>query len=174
MEATRPDAAGAEAYDPAAWHDLAVAAVGATAALTGLLFVAVSINLGRILAFPTLPRRAAATLVLLVALLAAGVFVLVPGQPVPALAAELAGTGVLLAVGGAAELVRVPAEADAPRARRVLAAGLVLLPAGALLAAALSLVLGAGGGLYWLVGALVGGIAASCLNAWVLLVEIQR
>ncbi|MGY1734529.1 hypothetical protein [Geodermatophilus sp. SYSU D00684] len=34
--------------------------------------------------------------------------------------------------------------------------------------------LGAGGGLSWLVGALVGGIAASCLNAWVLLVEIQR
>ncbi|MGY1792729.1 hypothetical protein ACI796_01945 [Geodermatophilus sp. SYSU D00525] len=151
-----------------------MAAVGATAALTGLLFVAVSINLDRILAFPTLPRRAAATLVLLVALLAAGVFVLVPGQPVPALAAELAGTGALLAAGGAVGLVRVPAEADPPRGRRVRAAVLVLLPAGAVLAAALSLALGAGGGLYWLAGALVGGIAVSCLNAWVLLVEIQR
>ncbi|MGY1831345.1 hypothetical protein ACI8AA_13115 [Geodermatophilus sp. SYSU D01180] len=168
------EAPGPDAYSPESWHDLAVAAVGATAALTGLLFVAVSINLDRVLAFPELPRRAAATLVLLVGLLAAGVFVLVPGQPVAALAAELAGTGVLLAAGGAAELVRVPAGAEAARGRRVRAAVPVLLPAGALLAAASSLALGAGGGLYWLVGTLVGGIAASCLNAWVLLVEIQR
>ncbi|MGY1781113.1 hypothetical protein [Geodermatophilus sp. SYSU D01036] len=42
-----------------------------------------------------------------------------------------------------------------------------------MLLAAGSLALGAGGGLHWLVGALVGGIAASCLNARVLLVEIQ-
>ncbi|PRY49777.1 modulator of FtsH protease [Geodermatophilus tzadiensis] len=169
MGAESPDA-----YRPEAWHDLAVATVGATAALTGLLFVAVSINLDRVLAFPVLPRRAATTLGLLVALLAAGVFVLVPGQPVSALAAELAGTGVLLGAAGAAELVRARAEGDAPRAPRVRAAVPVLLPAAALLAAALSLALGAGGGLYWLVGALVGGIAASCLTAWVLLVEIQR
>jgi hypothetical protein len=161
-----------DAYRPDAWHDLAVATVGATAALTGLLFVAVSINLDRILAIPALPRRAGATLALLAGLLAAGVFVLVPGQPLPALAAELGGTGLLVAVGGAAELVRVPGGADSPRARH--AAVLVLLPAGALVAAAGSLALGTGGGLYWLAGALVGGITATCLNAWVLLVEIQR
>ncbi|MGY1727358.1 hypothetical protein ACI79J_10340 [Geodermatophilus sp. SYSU D01062] len=49
-----------------------------------------------------------------------------------------------------------------------------MLPAGALPAAAGSLALGAGGGLDWLVGALVGGIAASCPNARVLLGEIRR
>lgn len=162
-----------DAYRPDAWHDLAVATVGATAALAGLLFVAVSINLDRILTFPLLPRRAAATLVLLVALLASGVFVLVPGQPLPALAAELGGTGLLLAGTGLAQFVPVPQGAARP-ATRARAAVLVLLPAGALLAAAGSLLAGAGGGLLWLVGALVGGIAASCLNAWVLLVEIQR
>lgn len=163
-----------DAYRPDAWHDLAVATVGATAALTGLLFVAVSINLSRILAFPSLPRRAAATLVLLLALLSAGVFVLVPGQPRAALAAELAGTGLVLALTGAAQVARVPRGPDASRGRHVGAAVLVLLPAAALLVAAGSLALGAGGGLYWLAGALVGGIAAACANAWVLLVEIQR
>jgi modulator of FtsH protease len=164
----------ADAYRPDAWHDLAVAAVGATAALTGLLFVAVSINLDRILSFPWLPRRAGATLVLLVALLVAGVFVLVPGQPLPVLAAELGATGLVLVATGAAELVRVRGEEDRPRGRRVGRAVIVLLPAGALLAAAGSLALGGGGGLYWLAGAVVGGIAAACANAWVLLVEIQR
>ena len=169
MDAYRPDA-----YRPDAWHDLAVATVGATAALTGLLFVAVSINLDRILEYPSLPRRAAATLTLLLALLAAGVLVLVPGQPVPALAAELAVTGLVLTLTGVAEVGRDPRGADSRRIPRVLPAVLVLLPAAALLAAAATLLLGHGGGLYWLAGALVGGIAAACVNAWVLLVEIRR
>ena len=46
------------AYDPGAWTDLFVATVGATAALTGLIFVGVSINLTRITAFKGLPERA--------------------------------------------------------------------------------------------------------------------
>jgi hypothetical protein len=38
------------AYAPGTWHDFFVAAAGATAALSGLIFVAVSINLRAILA----------------------------------------------------------------------------------------------------------------------------
>jgi len=38
------------AFDPEAWHDFFIAAAGATAALSGLIFVAVSINLRAILA----------------------------------------------------------------------------------------------------------------------------
>ena len=43
------------------WSDFGVGVAGATAALTGLLFVAVSINLDRILQYRTLPRLAGAT-----------------------------------------------------------------------------------------------------------------
>jgi hypothetical protein len=40
------------------WHDFFIACAGASAALMGLIFVGVSINLTRILSFPTLPGRA--------------------------------------------------------------------------------------------------------------------
>ena len=52
-------------YDLAEWDSFFVAEVGAAAALTGLLFVAVSNNLDRILQFPKLPSRAAETMSLL-------------------------------------------------------------------------------------------------------------
>lgn len=45
------------------------------------------------------------------------------------------------------------------------------LPLGA---AGLTLILGAGGGLYWLVPAMILGFGGAVLNAWVLLVEIVR
>ena len=67
-------------YQPADWHDLFVASAGAAAALTGLIFVAVSINLAQILADRKLPTRAAETLSILVGLVLLSVFMLVPGQ----------------------------------------------------------------------------------------------
>ena len=56
-------------YVAADWHDFFIAAVGASAALLGLLFVTVSINLDEILKFPHLPGRAAATLGILLTVL---------------------------------------------------------------------------------------------------------
>ncbi|MGY1603299.1 hypothetical protein [Geodermatophilus sp. SYSU D00815] len=160
-------------YDPEPWHDLGVAVAGACAALTGLLFVAVSLNLARILEFRTLPGRAARTLGLLVALLVAGVLLLVPGQPDGALAAELGGLGLFLAA-SAGTSVRHVRHGESPHSRVVPAAAVLLVPALALLVCGVSLAAGAGGGLYWLAAAVVTGMAGATVNAWVLLVEINR
>ena len=63
------------------WHDF-LAMVGTAGVLTGLVFVAVSINLQEIVSEPGsgLPGRAAEALILLVGVLTASVLLLVPGQ----------------------------------------------------------------------------------------------
>ena len=76
-------------YDPAEWHDLFVAVAGAAAALAGLLFVALSINLKQILAAPMLAMRAAAALATLILAVVAAILILVPGQHRAILGLEL-------------------------------------------------------------------------------------
>lgn len=83
---------------------------GVGAALTGLLFVAVSINIGRILAQPTLPIRAGETLIILVAQLLVALLLLVPGQSSTALGAEVLVLALLLA--GVFLRTRVRAQRD--------------------------------------------------------------
>ncbi len=91
------------AYDPAEWTDLFVATAGASAALAGLVFVAVSINIERILALEGLPDRALSTTLLLLAVMLVSIFGLVPGQSRQALGGELLGLS-LLTVGAVGAL----------------------------------------------------------------------
>jgi hypothetical protein len=163
------------AYSAVAWQGLFVADAGASAALAGLLFVAISINLDRILQGAGLPGRAAEAMVLLVAVLVVSTLGLVPGQSPTVLGAELLGAGLV------AWLVLAMIHLRAVRGRvgpypaalagRIVMAQVAVLP---LLAAGVSLLVGAGGGLYWLVPGIVLCLVVAVLNAWVLLVEILR
>jgi hypothetical protein len=162
------------AYEPAAWHDLFVTAGGSAAALTGLIFVAVSINLREIIARAHLPVRAGETLSILVALLLLSLFLLAPGQGRTVLGTEILALGavmasVLLAV--RMRLRRAPGDSvwwTVVPVTIMLAATIPMIVAGGTLLAA------AGGGLYWLLPALVFGFAGSVFNAWILLIEIHR
>ena len=77
------------------WGELFLAGAGASAALAGLLFVAMSINLERILQGAGLPGRAGEAIVLLVAVLVVSMLGLVPGQSPTVPGAELLGTGLV-------------------------------------------------------------------------------
>jgi len=163
------------AYTAPAWAGFGTVVATAAVTLTGLLFVAVSINLQRILQYPNLPGRAGQTLVMFGIPLVFSIFLLVPGQPRAVLAAELIGTGVILGV----SLLGIDARAGraVQETRRSwllsrifpsITSCLCLVIAGGTLLAQ------AGGGLYWLVPATLIAIVAGLSNAWVLLIEILR
>jgi hypothetical protein len=75
--------------NPADWQDFAEMTGGASGALTGLLFVAVSLNASRIAGHQGLRASAAQTLVLFIAPLVMAAALLAPGQPDWVLGAEL-------------------------------------------------------------------------------------
>ncbi len=162
------------AYQPADWHDLFVASVGAAAALTGLIFVAVSINLAQILADSRLPTRAAETLVVLLGLLFVSVFTLVPSQARTVLGSEIGVLGLVMAVILLPRRRKVPREAGEPLTWSLVPLLVILGSTIPMIGAGISLLAGAGGGLYWLVPELILGFTGAILNAWILLVEIQR
>jgi hypothetical protein len=162
-------------YDVAAWTGFFTAITGAAAALAGLLFVAVSINLENILKGTTmLPARAAETLAMLVFVLMSSALALVP-QSLRLLGAEILVIVVPQTVVTVRNQLKYQRQnPDAPllwSASRMTASGVGLFPG---LLAGISLAAHWGGGLYWLVPTCLLGIAGAVYSAWVLLVEIVR
>ncbi|MGN6794765.1 MAG: hypothetical protein ACTHJW_20455, partial [Streptosporangiaceae bacterium] len=85
------------------WHGFAATMAGAGAVLAGLVFVAVSINIERILSVRRLPGRAGETFILYLGALVECALLLIAHQPVKALGVELliagiAAAGVLAAI----------------------------------------------------------------------------
>lgn len=163
------------ATDPAAWTEFAAAIVAATSALAGLIFVALSINLERILHLPGISDVALEGVMALTVVLTASIVVLTPGLSPGALAAGLVLIGLIeiAAIGWLLRRTLVVAlvEFRMKRIQMALVSGTpgVLFVVGGLALAAQNV-----WGLYWLVPASIAGIVAGLVNAWVLLVEIKR
>ncbi|KUI31376.1 hypothetical protein AU196_18855 [Mycobacterium sp. IS-1742] len=160
------------AYDVAAWSDFAQTVSGGAAALAGLLFVGLSLNLDDILRHPGVPARAAATLSLTISILLVTVFLATPGQPPAVLGAEIGGLGAAMAAGS----VWAGRHQGGGRSTtfRVYTLLILLVPSVLLVFAGLSLSLQWGGGLYWMTAGVVAAFLAASANSWVLLVEIKR
>jgi hypothetical protein len=164
----------ARGYDPALWESFCMALVSAAAALTGLLFVAVSINLESILKSPNfLPPRAAETLAALLVVLMSCALTLVP-QSTRLLGVELLVIAVTLLAVTPRQLATRREQPDDPGAWHRARIATTAAPGVPAAITGISLILHWGGGLYWLVPTTLLGIAAAVYSAWVLLVEIVR
>jgi hypothetical protein len=156
------------------WGIFAQIVGGASAALTGLLFVAVSLNLPRIAASPLLREAAAKTLIVLLTPLLVTILMAIPGQTTRLLGLEVVATGLL--TGALSLIVREEPGSEDERARarlyQVVAPNLVTTVL--LLAAGLSLLAGWGGGLYWVVPAVLAAFLFGVTNAWLLMVRLAH
>ena len=153
------------------WGNFAVITGSAAGALTGLLFVAVSLNRERIATNSALRGQAGQTLVLFMLPLLVSLLLVLPGSSVTTL-----GTGliVLAAVAAAAMLLigreKKPAGDDAPdQLAQLLDKASPNLIVVALIVVAGCLQLAGDDGLYWAAGASVVSLVSGVANAWLFL-----
>jgi len=166
-------------YATDSWGDLFLCAGGATAALSGLIFVGLSVNIRTVLDIDKreggnfLIGRALEAFAALLVVLAISIIALTPGIDRGILAALI----LITAIGSATSptmAMRASRGRGAPSTvmllRLIVAATFTL----SLLVAGITLAVGHGGGLYWLPAAFVLAITVAAVNAWVLLVEVLR
>jgi modulator of FtsH protease len=122
--------------------------LGAFAALLGLLFVGVSINLTKILGSRDLADRSLLAMILLLTILIVSSLLLIPGQPLIWLGAEILILSAGVWIAGMIIEVRTLQRSD--QSRTILASNLILLQAATipLLIAGGALVLADANGLY--------------------------
>jgi hypothetical protein len=166
-------------YDPAGWGDLFLCAGGAAAALAGLIFVGLSVNMSTLLELDKrrgqnfLTGRALEAFVALLSVLVICIVALTPHIVRGVLAALI----VVTAAGSAVSPVRAAQSANREERhsptllQRVIFAFALTC---CLLVCGITLAAGHGGGLFWLPAAFAMAIVVASVNSWVLLVEVLR
>jgi hypothetical protein len=163
------------------WDNFFVAMAGAAVAFAGLVLVSVSINLERIVKQPGLVSRSAGPLIILFTLFIASSIVLIPEQRLRFYGYELLALAIGFVIVVGLDLSKQRAQSAeaarsglAPRNSFRFRVSVSALTAGFLLAAGITLSLGHERGVYFLVPAVVTGFLISFVEAWVLLIEIDR
>ncbi len=159
----------------AQWNTFLAVQAGAAATLTGLVFVAFSINQSKIMEYPGLPGRAMESLLQFLGVFLISTVALIPRQSERSLAIDVLAIAVPLWAAQVVGQIRyLMLRAGHPKWWFVNRAVLSQLAAAPCLVAGILLWLGNPEALYWLVPGFVFSFLAGIVSAWVLLVEILR
>jgi modulator of FtsH protease len=157
------------------WDSFFVAETAAAAALLGLLFVAVSINLKAVVETAGLADRALGALMLLLAILVAGLLLAMPDQPMGAMAGEVIAiallTGVLVTLLGVRALRTADRRFRINFVQNIVSNIVVVLP---ILIGGLLLFSGGEAGFYWVAAGMCLSLIKAVSEGWIFLVEINR
>lgn len=157
------------------WSQFNVAMAGATAALAGLLIVAMSVNLKAIVASRSLPVRMATALTTLLLALAATALGLAPGQPAWAYGLEVLAGAIVAAVFEVRAFGAIKHDQLVTTAQRTAKAVAGTVPITVYLIGSLLLVAGiASAGLWFFAAGAILAIASAVLHSWIVLVEVLR
>ena len=157
------------------WSNYLAATAEVAATLTGLVFVAVSINLTRVLKLPGLIGRAAESLMQLFVVVIISTNALIPGQNSATLGAKTLALGGLLWVVETGLHIRFLRGKPTKWRRwvilRILQTQFANIP---FCVCGILLMRGSSTAMYWLPTGFVFSLLAGVIGAWVLLVEILR
>jgi hypothetical protein len=160
---------------PSNWSAFLAAQVGASAGLLGLVFVSLSINLAKIIEVRHLPNRALESLVVLLLGLVVASLGLAPGQPARIFGSETLALVTCVWIG--VSLLHLDTDRNIPaefraRSRRAIVLGQSVMALW--WAAALGLCVAGPSGAALLPPSFLLGYILAILNAWILLVEVNR
>jgi hypothetical protein len=157
------------------WANYFIATASAAAALTGLIFVSVSLNLKMILSMIHLPGRALGSLVLMANILIVSSFCLIPKQSLLWLGIEVLVLGIgvwLILTSLDVQMYRGVEKLYKPHyLQNIYFSQFAIIPYPA---AAICFILNLGIAPYLLVAGVTFSFIKSLLDSWVLLVEINR
>jgi len=157
------------------WDSFFMAEVGASAALAGLIFVSITINLQRIAANPSVTARAFQALLLLIGTFIWAALLLVPGQSPAEQGAEL--LAVTVALWAVLDVFELSAWRRATALYRGFLTGhsiQIQIPYVFAVIGSVALLLSSSSALYWFVPATLATFLIAILEAWVLSVEILK
>lgn len=157
------------------WHDFFIAVAGASATLTGLIFVGISLSLQRILSNPHLPNRAMQSLIMLMSILMVGLVNLIPAQSLLELGVEI------IMIGASALFIALRSDyktyPNTPNQykryviQNIIFTQLALWP---FIIGGLIICINGVPGLYIVVPGIIICFIKSIFDAWVLVIEIYR
>jgi modulator of FtsH protease len=158
------------------WKDFFIAAAGASAALAGLVIVAMSVNINQILKFRHLPARAAAAIGTLILILISSMAGLIH-QSTSAFGVELLLFGIgawVMELRSNHKALAAKVEFQRPHWESLMESIVGQIQTLPFIVAGVLLLTGNGHGMYWMAGGVLAIFVFSTMNAWVLLVEILR